>query len=166
MKIIKYAALALAALIGLFASVLAAMYIYDHYMSNKIEAERVKVSSATQALAAQFALQEDQLSYAMLASSAHKVSVAEWLASESKLPDSNQEIKMQAPEYYASDYLSGVAIMEGGVVYAYFKDFPGVGKSWVRFVPSSGGPEKPIQWKCESNIPNIAQLRPICAKVQ
>ena len=154
------------AFVGVAASVFVGIWFYDQYMTKKIAAERMKISNAQQALAAQIALQEDQITYAMTAVSVHKVSVAEKMASEGKLPNSNKEMGIPEANYYASEYLSGIAIGEGGVVYAHFKDFPSVGKSWIRFVPKIDYPDSPIYWKCESNIPTIAQLRPICIWVQ
>lgn len=165
MKIFKYFLLFLLVSATIFALILSAIWVYDNQMSKKIETEKIKISAAAKSKSTEFALQKEYFEYATLAMGAQKLLITEWLISVLKVPNSNAEARIPAPDYYANEILSSIAIEEGGKVTAKFKSFPGTSNAWLRFIPSHNNPEITLSWKCESNIPIISQLRPTCSFV-
>ncbi|MGP1630017.1 MAG: pilin, partial [Giesbergeria sp.] len=128
--------------------------------------ERSNIAAAARTKSSESAFQEEQLTYAFQSIDALKLHVAEWLIVTQTIPNSNDDAKLPNPAYYQSEILSDISIGKGGTVTALFKDFPGTLGAWVRFSPKSINPEKMMTWKCESNIPNITQLRPTCLWIE
>lgn len=92
-----------------------------------------------------------------------KVAFAESTATEARMPTTNAQAGVQAPEKYAAGALKRIAI-ENGAIVAHF-DAPNPNPSpQLRFAPTEAKPDvsQPIRWRCVTNMPIASRMFTNC----
>ena len=79
--------------------------------------------------------------------------VDEHWANQGQLPGSNASVALGAPERYAGRYVSGIEVIENGVIRVSLDD-PGLQSGQLLFTPSTAAGSSILRWQCSS--PNIA----------
>lgn len=79
--------------------------------------------------------------------------VDEHWAQTGQLPASNAAVALDAPGQYAGRYVSGIEVIENGVIQVSLDD-PGLQFGQLLFTPSTAADSSVLRWRCSS--PNIA----------
>ncbi len=92
-----------------------------------------------------------------------KVAFAESTATEARMPTSNAQAGVQAPEKYATGALKRIAI-ENGAIVAHFDTQNPNPNPQLRFLPTEAKPDvsQPIRWRCVTNMPVASRMFTNC----
>jgi hypothetical protein len=120
------------------------------------------VASGGKKTAAETQLERD-LADAIAAMSEVKVAFAESTAAEGRMPTSNAQAGVQAPEKYAAGALKRIAI-ENGAIVAHFDARNPNPNPQLRFAPTDAKPDlsQPIRWRCITNMPVASRMFTTC----
>lgn len=138
-------------------------------LTERVDANSAAIGDIKAQIAAATPNAEEQLlrrdlMNAMAIASQFKAAVAESIQSEGKLPASNAQVGLSAPDRYADGSLLRIAIEQGAIV-ASFKpsELAGAGPR-LRLVPGAPGadPVGLVRWKCDTNIAVAAKLFATC----
>lgn len=92
-----------------------------------------------------------------------KLAVAEFYASEGRLPASNHDLDLPPPSEYQRNAIKALAVSGGGVINIQFNDQSGVENGIVRLVPDASKPHMGMGWSCVSpSFRNIGTWAPPC----
>ena len=91
----------------------------------------------------------------------YKVAVTNFQKINRKLPGSNSELGIYAPEKYRDDIIDTLRIEGGGVITVNYLNFPATAHAWIKMVPRNSENSQ-LQWQCVSNIAGIAKTAPDC----
>lgn len=107
-------------------------------------------------------LQRDLMN-AMSAASQFKVAIAEFMQTEGRVPTSNTQVGLSAPERYADGALLRLAIEQGAVV-ANFRSGNSGASPRFRLIPDSPDrhPVGVVRWRCDTNIALAARMFTSC----
>ncbi|MGL4234221.1 MAG: pilin [Casimicrobium sp.] len=123
---------------------------------------KAHIASGGQKTAAEMQLERD-LADTMARLSEVKVAFAESTATEARMPTSNAQAGLQAPEKFAAGALKRIAI-ENGAIVAYFDAQNPNPNPRLRLVPSDASPDfsQPIRWRCQTNMPVASRMFSTC----
>ncbi|TAG81070.1 MAG: hypothetical protein EAZ21_06820 [Betaproteobacteria bacterium] len=92
-----------------------------------------------------------------------RVAFAESTATEARMPTSNAQAGVQAPEKYAAGALKRIAIENGAIVAHFDAQNPNPNPQ-LRFMPTEAKPDvsQPIRWRCVTNMPVASRMFTHC----
>ncbi|HEX6928945.1 MAG TPA: pilin [Gammaproteobacteria bacterium] len=92
--------------------------------------------------------------------------VAEHVLATGRLPDTNDDVGLHAPDSYRSGSITGIHILPGGVIAVRFRKLFGIDGAVLLYRPTRTHPARDdLRWDCESNIEDIADFLPRCRYV-
>jgi hypothetical protein len=89
--------------------------------------------------------------------------VAAFHQQQGRLPSSNAELDLPAPERFAGAALRALTVSEGGVIILAYNALSGVDQGQVRLVPDLIDPALGLAWQCITpSYPDIGAWAPQC----
>ncbi|TAG06262.1 MAG: hypothetical protein EAZ43_01905 [Betaproteobacteria bacterium] len=123
---------------------------------------KAHIASGGKKTAAEMQL-ERELAEAIARMSEVKVAFAESTSTEARLPTSNAQAGVQAPEKFAAGALKRIAIENGGIVAHFDTQNPNPNPQ-LRLMPTEAKPDvsQPIRWRCLTNMPVASRMFTSC----
>lgn len=93
-----------------------------------------------------------------------KIMLTEYFYENNKLPSSNSELGLEAPESFAYQALKSLHIEGEGMIVLTYNETTGVEDGTIRLRPDVSNMQAGIRWYCEtSSYPEISKSMPTCA---
>ncbi|TAG49450.1 MAG: hypothetical protein EAZ30_03355 [Betaproteobacteria bacterium] len=123
---------------------------------------KAHIASGGQKTAAEMQLERDLVD-AVARMSEVRVAFAESTATEARMPMSNTQAGVQAPEKYAAGALKRIAIEHGSIVAHFDTQNPNPNPQ-LSFMPTEAKPDvsQPIRWRCVTNMPVASRMFTAC----
>ncbi len=103
------------------------------------------------------------ISEGLMVASQVKLAVAEYYASNGKLPSSNKELDLPEAREYQRNAIKALAVTKGGVINVQFNEKSGVENGIVRLVPDVSKLHMGMGWSCVSpSFKSIGSWAPPC----
>lgn len=150
------------AIVG-FVVVFCAIWAYDTFKTSRLASEQRKVAALSESTSQLRSLQSEHIRYGLQAISMYRRVVEEVYYAKSKLPASNAEIGLDSPEKNRSSKVESLEVLAEGVLIVRLANFPNASGIWLRLVPELPSGNLPMNWKCESNFPDVKMLLPPCS---
>lgn len=123
---------------------------------------KAQMTSGGTKTAAEMQLERDLVD-AIARMSEVKVAFAESTATEARIPTSNAQAGVQAPEKYAAGALKRIAIENGAIIARFDAPNPNPNPQLI-FAPTETKPDvsQPIRWRCVTNMPIASRMFTNC----